>query len=61
MSLKTVLVAVAVVGVLGLAANGLVAWKQQSVLENDIVHLKADIAEIKEDVSWLVKRAEVHP
>ncbi len=55
MSLKAFLVVVAVAAVIALAANGLVAWRQQSVLENDINHLKIDITEIKTDVKWLIR------
>lgn len=61
MNLKTALMGVAIVAVIGLAANGLVAWKLQGVLENDISHLKSDVVEIKEDVDWLVRRAKEYP
>ena len=54
MILKIVIVSMVVAAGLGLAANGLVSWKQQAVLENEIKHLSADMAEVKADVKWLI-------
>lgn len=54
MSLEIVIVGVVAVAAFGLAANGLVSWKQQGILENEIKHLSADMAEVKADVKWLI-------
>ena len=59
---EEILIGIAAIAVVGLIGNGLVAWRQQGILKNDVEHLKgADtrienaIEEVRKDVQWLVK------
>lgn len=70
MNLLTVVIGIAVVAALGMLANGLIMWKQQGILKNDVDHLKqsnerlekclsgikTDLAKLRTDIKWLTSR-----
>ena len=71
MTLITTIIGLAAAAVLALIANGLIMWKQQGILKNDVDHLKqlnerlekclsgikTDLAKLRTDIKWLISRS----
>lgn len=67
MTLLIVVVGVAAAAALGLITTGLVMWRQQGIIKNDVDHLKrsnekverclsgirTDVAKLRTDIKWL--------
>ena len=50
---ESILIGIAVVATVGLIGNGLIAWRQQAILKNDVEHLKIENQEFRHDIQWL--------
>jgi len=58
---ESFLIGIAVVAAIGLVGNGLIVWRQQAILKNDIEHLKTDVREIRHEIQWLTTHMGKEP